>query len=145
MAICTNENGLAAVAVEAKVLEPFGPLVGEKREGASSNQALGLEYLHHKLKVEHFDNAIRYQLLHRTASAILTAEDFHAKVAVMLVHAFATPADRQSDFIAFCHAMGATEIHPNVFKVPVFSAPMLYLVWCNGNEKYREVKLESAL
>jgi hypothetical protein len=145
MAICSNDHGLAAVAVEAKVLEPFGPRIGEKRDQASTNQLLRLEYLHHVLKVSHFHDNIRYQLLHRTASAILTAQDFHAATAVMLVHAFSTPIDRQKDFLAFCEAMGGEEIGPSFFRVPTFSAPSLYLAWCNGNEKYRESRIESAL
>ena len=145
MAICTNSHGLSVLAVEAKVLEPFGPLVGEKRASASPNQALRLAFLHHLLKVEHFPDSIRYQLLHRTASAILTAQDFHAQTAVMVVHAFATPMDRQSDFHLFCQAMGAIELTPNVFKIPSFQVPTLYLAWCNGNEKYRETQFESAL
>ena len=145
MAICTNGHGLTVLAVEAKVLEPFGPLVGEKRSSGSPNQALRLDYLHQLLKVERFPDSIRYQLLHRTASAILTAQDFHAPTAVMVVHAFATPRDRQSDFHVFCREMGAIELAPNVFKVPTFHEPTLYLVWCNGNEKYRETEIESAL
>ena len=91
MAYCSNPEGLVVIAVEAKVLEAFGPYVGEKREGTSENQRLRLDYVHQLLKVKAFPDKIRYQLLHRTASAILTAQAFHAKTAVMLVHAFATP------------------------------------------------------
>ena len=145
MAFCTNSEGLAVVAVEAKVLEAFGPYVGEKRDGASENQRLRLSYLHQLLKVEAFPDTIRYQLLHRTASAILTAQAFHAKTAVMLVHAFATPMDRRSDFEAFCKVMSANEIAPRVYKVASITSPQLFLAWCDGNEKYREVVLESAL
>ena len=145
MAFCSNPEGLVVVAVEAKVLEAFGPYVGEKREGASENQRLRLDYLHQLLKVEAFPDKIRYQLLHRTASAILTAQAFHARTAVMLVHAFATPIDRRSDFEAFCEIMGAEEIAPGVYKVGSITEPQLFLAWCDGNEKYREVALESAL
>ena len=142
MAICRNESGLCIVAVEAKVHEDFGPLVGEKRSSASPNQLSRLRYLHEVLNVEMFDDAIRYQLLHRTASAILTALDFHAPVAVMLVHAFDTPSERKSDFTAFCNVMGAIELATNVFKVPGIANPQLYLAWCDGNLKYREVQLD---
>jgi hypothetical protein len=145
MAFCSNQEGLAVVAVEAKVLESFGPYVGEKRKGASENQSVRLNYLHQLLKVEAFPDTIRYQLLHRTASAILTAQAFHAKTAIMLVHAFATPMDRRSDFQAFCKIMGAEEVAPSVYKVASIAKPQLFLAWCNGNEKYREVALESAL
>ena len=145
LALCRNELGLGVLAVEAKVLEDFGPLVGEKRISASENQQIRLDFLHRLLKVEHFDDAIRYQLLHRTASALLTAIDFHAATAVMLVHAFDTPADRKIDFTAFCQAMGASEVAPDLFMVPGFSTPSLYLAWCDGNNEYRNVQLGSRL
>lgn len=90
LAICRNESGVCIVAVEAKVLEDFGPLLKDKRAGASPNQERRLAYLHELLGVSAFDDAIRYQLLHRTASALLTAQQFHAHCAVMLVHG--TPA-----------------------------------------------------
>ena len=144
LALCRNEAGLCVVAVEAKVLEDFGPLLREKRASPSEGQKARLQSLHEILHVEEFDDSIRYQLLHRTASAILTATAFHAASAVMLVHAFGTPQERQSDFMAFCAAMGATEVAPGVYKVSTFGSPHLYLAWCNGNEEYRRVLLESA-
>ena len=91
------------------------------------------------------DSYFRYQLLHRTASALLTAIDFHAATAVMLVHAFETPADRKIDFTAFCQAMGASEVTPDLFMVPGFTTPSLYLAWCDGNNEYRNVQLDSRL
>jgi hypothetical protein len=145
LAICRNERGLCVVAVEAKVHEDFGPLVGEKRTSKSTNQLERLRYLHNVLKVQRFDDSIRYQLLHRTASAILTASDFHAPVAVMLVQAFDSPHDRKSDFISFCEAMGANEIAPNLYSVPGFADPKLFLAWCDGNTDYRNVQLDSML
>jgi hypothetical protein len=143
LALCRNDQGLCVVAVEAKVLEDFGPLLRSKRLEPSPNQALRLAYLHDLLGVPRFDDGIRYQLLHRTASALLTARDFHAQTAVMLVHAFGTPAQRKSDFIDFCAAMGATEIFPCVWRVPTLSSPHLYLAWCDGDSKYLEVQLAS--
>lgn len=145
LALCRNEAGLCVVAVEAKVLEDFGPLVGEKRQQASDNQRLRLAYLHQLLKVDHFDDSIRYQLLHRTASALLTATDFHATTAIMLIQAFSTPAERQQDFIAFCAAMRAEQIAERVFRVPGFDRPALYLAWCDGNADFREVQLPNTI
>lgn len=143
LAICRNEASLAIVAVEAKVDEEFGPLVGEKRASESTGQSLRLDYLHEVLKVNRFDDSIRYQLLHRTASAILTAIDFHAKTAVMLVHAFGTPVERKGDFTAFGMAMGAKEVVSNVLEVPTFVSPRLYLVWCDGDSNFRNIELEN--
>jgi hypothetical protein len=143
LALCTNSHGLCVLAVEAKALEDFGPLLSEKRAEPSTGLTSRLDYLHALLNVPHFDDAIRYQLLHRTASAVLTAQEFHAATAVMLVHAFGTPSERQGDFRAFCMAFGATEVSPQVFKVPGSGKPALYFAWCAGNDKYREVQLDS--
>jgi hypothetical protein len=145
LAICTNDLGLCIIGVEAKVLEDFGPLVAEKRIKASSGQTERLAYLHSLLGVERFDDSVRYQLLHRTASALLTAREFHAATAVMLVHAFDTPASQRGDFEAFRAALNAREIAPLIYKVPLFDNPSLYLAWCDGDAKYRKVEVPSAL
>lgn len=145
MALCRNDHGLCVLAVEAKVLEDFGPLVGEKRAAGSTDQASRLAYLHQLLRVGRFDDSIRYQLLHRTASAILTARAFHAATAVMLVHAFGTPSARKQDFAAFCLAMGAAEVVPDVYKVVSHARPSLYLAWSSGEPKYLDVELASGL
>jgi len=144
LALCRNEIGLCVLGVEAKVLEDFGPLLAEKRAQASAGQTERLDYLHSLLRVAHFDDTIRYQLLHRTASALLTAQQFHAATAVMLVHAFDTPSPQQADFLAFAHAMAAEEVAPLVFRVHSFEKPSLYLAWCDGDSKFRRFVLPSA-
>src|SRR5262249_4271963 len=89
LALARNDRGLVAVAVEAKVDEEFGPTLGEKRAAVSAGQAVRLTYLDEVLQLPHsLPDSVRYQLLHRTASAILTARQFHAHVAVMLVQSF---------------------------------------------------------
>jgi hypothetical protein len=145
LALCRNETGLSAIAVEAKVLEDFGPTVGEKRAKPSEGQKERLQYLHDLLGVEHFSDSIRYQLLHRTASALLTARDFHAVAAVMLVHAFDTPTDRMQAFESFAAELGAVMVSSAVFRVPRFEAPSLYLAWCAGNAKFRKTVVAGAV
>jgi hypothetical protein len=145
LAVCRNDLGLCVLGVEAKVLEDFGPLLAEKRAEASPGQSERLAYLHRLLGVESFDDAIRYQLLHRTASALLTAREFHAVAAVMLVHAFDTPAQRRADFHAFAGAMKATEIAPLVYNVQLFTGPALFLAWCDGDSNFRNKQLPNAL
>lgn len=137
MAITRNESGLAVLAVEAKVNEPFGPTVGEKRAEASQGQVKRLAYLEGVLDVSQpiADN-VRYQLLHRTTSAILTAQQFHAATAVLLIHSFSPTAKWRDDFEEFCLAMGADLISPNVYRVTRFSNPALFLVWCPGDVSF---------
>jgi hypothetical protein len=145
LAVCRNGIGLCIVAVEAKVHEDLGPLVGEKRKIASPGQSARLAYLQSLLQVSRFDDQIRYQLVHRTASALLTAQEFYAGSAVMLVQAFDTPPARRKDFEAFCSAMGAQELAPLAYKVPLSQGPALYLAWCDGDSKFRNLELPGAL
>lgn len=141
LALCRNDHGLTVLGVEAKVLEAFGPLVAEKRTGASPGQRKRLDYLHNLLGVEQFDDSIRYQFLHRTASAVLTARQFHAASAVMLVHAFGTPKERRQDFEAFAKAMSAEALTGDLYKASRFDAPTLYLAWCDGDARFLEIEL----
>ena len=131
--------------MEAKVLEDFGPLLATKRAECSPGQGDRLTYLHSLLRVERFDDTIRYQLVHRTASALLTASEFHASVAVMLVHAFDTPAAQRGEFEAFRKALDADEIAPLVYRAKQFQGPALFLVWCDGDPSFRDVLLPSGL
>jgi hypothetical protein len=145
LAICRNTLGLCVIAAEAKVLEDFGPLLADKRKSASSGQLARLNYLHELLKIDYFEDTIRYQLVHRTASALLTAQQFHAKAAVMLVHAFDCPPERQDDFRAFVRALRAEQVAPTLHRFSSFDNPRLYVAWCNGDARFRQVELPSAL
>jgi hypothetical protein len=145
LAVCRNDAGLCVLGVEAKVSEDFGPLLAEKRAGASPGQAQRIAYLEDLLGVARFDDGVRYQLVHRTASALLTARQFHAAAAVMVVHAFDTPIDQRRDFEVFTAALRAEQVAPLVFRVPALRAPDVYLAWCDGDPAFREVVLPSAL
>ena len=144
LALARNDKGLCVIAVEAKVNEDFGPLLRDKRAKASAGQGKRLDYLHSLLGVRHFEDLIRYQLLHRTASALLTAREFHAQAAVMLVHSFGNKPNLRAEFDAFCNALGTKPLSPGVNVAPTFSSPRLYMAWCSGNRKYLDVELPSA-
>lgn len=145
LALCRNESGLCAVAVEAKVNEDFGPLIQEKKANPSPGQAARLAYLQTLLHVSSFADSIRYQLLHRTASALLTGQAFHAQSAVMVVQSFGSKPSLRSDFGAFCEALQAVEVAPNIYHARSFERPRLFLGWCNGDKQFCEVGLPSAL
>jgi hypothetical protein len=143
LALARNDKGLCVIAVEAKVNEDFGPLLKDKRAEPSAGQGKRLDYLHSLLRVPHFDDLIRYQLLHRTASALLTAREFHAQAAVMLVQSFGDEPNLRADFDAFCNALGTKQLSSGVYVVPRFNNPRLYVAWCSGDRKYLDVELPS--
>jgi hypothetical protein len=111
-------RGLVSVAVEGKAEEPFGETVGEWRSTDSPGKQARLAQLLGLLGLADDDaiNKLRYQLLHRTASALIEARRFGASDALMLVHSFSPSHTSFGDFEAFCAGLGAPadigEIHP---------------------------------
>lgn len=96
---CASQNDLFVLAktnkqilpimVEGKVNESFGPLVVDWEKGMSTGKEKRLQYLCDLLNLKNKNiNNIRYQLLHRTASAIITANKYHSNTAVVLIHSF---------------------------------------------------------
>jgi hypothetical protein len=145
MALCRNEKGLVVVGVEAKVDEPFGPTLGEKKAGATAGQLERIAYLEKELgRTAPFAYQIRYQLLHRTVSALLTARAFHAPVAVMLVQSFHAGAEWKPDFAAFCAAHACNPLAPDVFEVLGIAGPRLIVGWCQGDVRFLDAELPSA-
>lgn len=146
LALARNDRGLVVVAVEAKVDEEFGPTLGEKRAAPSDGQSVRLKYLHDVLRLaEPLPDSIRYQLLHRTVSAIRTAEQFHAHAAVMLVQSFSPAGRWREDFDWFCRALGALPRSDSVVEIANHQAPRLFLGWCAGDQQFRAMDLRVAV
>ena len=146
LVLARNANNLAVLGVEAKVDETFGPTIGEKRAEPSTGQLERLAYLERELGcAKPLPDTIRYQLLHRSVSALLTARAFHAPVAVMLVHSFCQNSTWRNDFAAFCAELSCKQITADLFEVPGVTGQRLLLGWCKGNAHYLTVELPSAL
>ena len=146
LAITRNELGLVILGVEAKVDEAFGPTLGEKKTNASPGQLERISYLERELGcASPLGDSIRYQLLHRTVSAILTARSFHAGTAVMLVHSFSQSSRGREDFEAFAEAIVGKPVTDELYEIELGEGPRLIIGWCKGAEKYLSVELPSAL
>jgi HD domain len=74
---------------------------------------------------------IRYQLLHRTASAVIEARRFGARHAVMLVHSFSDGEDWFGDFAAFAGLYGATVTRASTTPVRELRNVTLHLGWAS--------------
>lgn len=145
LAIAHNSNGLAVLGVEAKVDEPFGPTLQEKKVGITDGKLRRIAFLESELgrKIP-FPNHIRYQLLHRSVSALLTAREFHASVAVMLVHSFSKSSKWRDDFESFCSELESKKLSENLWEIFGITGPRLILGWCKGNSKYLEANLPNS-
>lgn len=105
-ALLRKEDHLISLAVEGKSGESFDKTVGEWLTSAKPNsrKPSRLAFLRERLGLSHVEvTRIRYQLLHRTAAALLEAERFTADFALVLIQSFGGQNDASSfsDFQAF--------------------------------------------
>jgi hypothetical protein len=135
LALVGTAGGLITCAIEGKVDEPFGPMIGEWLVDASPGKRQRLTYLCALLGLnEPAPASIRYQLLHRTASALIEAERFHASAAAMIVHSFCPTGLWFEDFVALAELLGGTPRPDTLTRV---ATRPLYLGWASGDQAFR--------
>jgi len=128
---------LVSIAVEGKVAEPFGPTLEEWLDGASPGKSARLKFLCGELGLpEELPGAVRYQLLHRSASAVIEAKRFGAPHAVMLVHSFSQTHQWLEDYAAFATLLGVNVAVNRVVSVGRRGGVELHLGWVCGDAKY---------
>lgn len=113
MAIVRLNDGLGVLAIEAKVDETFGPTVDEWLSEPKGDKPTRLARLGKLCKMLGLSptsvGSIRYQLIHRTASALIEAERYRARDAAMIVQSFCPKRSWFADYQAFVQAMGLGE------------------------------------
>ena len=127
--------GVVSIAVEGKVAEPFGPTVEEWVVDASAGKRRRLNFLRGLLALEATEiGSIRYQLLHRTASAILEGERFHAIHAMMMVHSFSEEDEWFDDYTEFVALYDAEAGINELVNVGSVSGTDLSFAWVRGSK-----------
>lgn len=130
-------GNLVSIAVEGKVAEPFGPTLEEWFGDASPGKSSRLKYLCGELGLpEELPGTVRYQLLHRSVSALIEARRFGAQHAVMLVHSFSQSHQWLEDYTAFAALLGAKATVNQVVSVGQRGGVELHLGWVCGDPKY---------
>ena len=136
------DGALLSIMVEGKVDESFGPTIAKWKvdEGSSPNRRARLEGLCGLIGLESAPDAIRYQLLHRTASAMIEAQRYNATYAVMLVHSFTTlTVDKNwDDFLTFIALYRQTCERGQLIELGVFGGIHLLVGWAKGDARYLE-------
>jgi hypothetical protein len=127
-------DGTVSMAIEAKCGEALGPLVRERLAEAPPNSGVParLAFLRTSLGLDTADvSELRYQLLHRAVSALIQAERFAARTAVLLIQSFGGAADDKSreDYQRFAQAMGCTPAFNAVVPVGRTTAVPLLNGW----------------
>lgn len=134
--LAKSESELLSIAVEGKVSEPFGPTVGEWNPEGSPGRQRRFAFLKNLLQLEDVSPDIRYQLLHRTASAVLEAQRFNAQHAVLLIHTFSLQNEWFKDYASFVNQFGGTARADELVHVGDSRHPALHFAWVHGDETY---------
>ncbi len=129
--------GIVSISIEGKVEESFDKVVGEWRAKGSRGKLIRLIYLAEVLGLSRpIPDNIYYQLLHRTASAVIEAERFGAAQAAMLVHSF-SPTNRWfEEFSAFLALFDAPAEIGRLTTVKARNDIPLHLAWVHGDERF---------
>ena len=135
--LARGQTGLVTITIEGKVSEPFDKSVGEWFSEPSPGKIERLTYLCDLLQLQQEQvDQIGYQLLHRSASALIEAERFGAGDAIMLVHSFSQSLEHFDDYSNFA-ALYGIEAKPNHINHATKINDMdLYLGWVVGNPEY---------
>jgi len=136
--ILARGNGqLVCIMVEGKASEPFGQTIAEWKVRPGEGKEPRLKYLCKRLGLNAIEvDSVRYQLMHRTASALIEAERFNAPNALMLVHSFSPANEWFEDYERFLSLFGVTgEVDSLVFAKTIGTVK-LYFGWVRGNTEY---------
>ena len=136
--VLANADGaLASITVEGKVDEGFDKVVSEWSRG-TSNQERRLKGIcnHLNLKRDQIQDT-SYQLLHRSASAVIEAKRFRAPLALMIVQSFDTSTP-QNDFEEYSKFVSLYNIQANENELIHVgsSGADLHLAWIRGDPNF---------
>jgi hypothetical protein len=133
-----GDGNLLSIVVEGKVAESFGPTLANWNQIESKGKITRYKFLQDLLGLKEIPQSIRYQLLHRSASAIIEAKKFNAKSAVMLIHSFSSAMLWSEDFQAFTKLFGVASEPDKLYFIKDLNGISFYATWVNGNPKFLE-------
>lgn len=132
--LARSAAGPVTIMVEGKVDESFGPTLAEWRADASAGKEERLRFLLRVLDLpSSLGGSIRYQLLHRAASALLEAESYRAVAGVMLVHSFSAQRTGWSDYAAFLNFFGVSALPGQIQRLSSTTSAPFFSAWVAGD------------
>ena len=135
--LAKNQIDLISITVEGKVDEPFDRTLAEWKADASHGKEKRLAFLTETLGLTTpIPDTVRYQLVHRAASAVIEAERFGARHAVMLVHSFSNTDVWYSDFSAFIALFGLDAKIGQLVSASASRGLPLHFAWVHGDERF---------
>ncbi len=135
--LARSSAGPICLMVEGKVNESFGPTLDEWRFDASPGKSDRLKFLLRTLGMAAPPSGdIRYQLFHRAASAVITAEQYRAVAAIVLVHSFSEKRAGWRDYEAFVHLFGVQAMWNVVQPLTSALSVPLFAAWVTGDYSF---------
>lgn len=136
LALLSRQGRTCAAAIEGKVRESFGPLLGDWLKDASEGKQTRLRYIGETLGLGRIDPSIRYQLLHHTCAAVIESQRFKTDEAALIVHSFAQDKLWFDDFAAFLALFGIRAEPETLHTTTLPSGKPLHLAWVTGNPAF---------
>jgi hypothetical protein len=134
--ILTSKEGLISITVEAKAKEDFGPNINEwKQKVSDKGFKTRLRHIMENIGLQDtVPDFIRYQLLHRTASAVIEAKRFHAIAAVMIVQSFvkADSENHYDDYVKFIELYGKSATKEKLIFLSDVCNIRLFSAWVHS-------------
>jgi hypothetical protein len=133
-----HDGHLIALTVEGKVSESFDKTLAQWNIEKSPGKEKRLTFIKETLALaQELPPAMRYQLLHRTASAVVEAKRFNARTAIMLVHSFNQSDLWLDDYQVFLTMFGIPEASVgNLYFLTETLGIRLWSGWVRGDEKF---------
>ena len=143
-----NQAELISISVEGKVDEPFGdetlaqwladPTKNRLERLGELSNLLGIPALCNDQGVpQDYAQNVRYQLLHRTASAIKLAKVYNAQHAMLLVHSFSEHHTGLEDYKEFLALFGAAGGIDKITFCGRRSGIQLWSGWVCGEPEFK--------
>ena len=122
-----------SIMVEGKVSETFGEKLSEWTKPLTIGKSQRFVFLMDTLGLsDPIPLTIRYQLFHRLASAVIEAEHFRAKFAVMVVHSFSPLNQWFDDYSNFLRLFGAKAKIGKLVYLADRAGIAVYSGWAKG-------------
>lgn len=128
---------LVSMAVMGKVLAPFGPSVKKWRKAHAKDAEERLAALQTTLGVNGgIPDDMPFALISHAALAVLTARQFNALTAVLLIHAFGQKPDWVEEYDRFLGLFHAQRTMSGLHLLRHTQGVSLYCGWAEGDAKY---------
>jgi hypothetical protein len=131
-----KDGQLVTIMIEGKVSEPFGDTLEVWLKDASEGKKKRLKFLCDVLGLSSQPPLnICYQLLHRTASAVIEAKRFNAEYAMMIIHSFSPEHKWFSDYQDFLGLFGVASKLNELIELPESEGKQIFTGWVVGQQK----------